>query len=146
MISSDPLAETQPGRIVAWLGRQVTHALRTVDLSDSQYRMLAFLAGGASAATPMAGRLDLSRPSITALVDGLEARGHVERCTDETDRRRVRLSLTPAGEAALVAADRVVNDRLDQVLGHLPPVERERAAGCTRLWGKALLAIEQAPG
>jgi DNA-binding MarR family transcriptional regulator len=53
-----------------------------------------------SGVTPTPGwlgdRLGLNSASVTALVDRLERMGHVERSRDTGDRRRVRLSLTPA--------------------------------------------------
>jgi DNA-binding MarR family transcriptional regulator len=41
-------------------------------------------------------RLELSPGAITALVDRLEARGHVARGSDPTDRRRVTVELSPS--------------------------------------------------
>ena len=116
-----PAAATAP-RTVARLARQLELALATVDLSPSQYRVLMFLDEiGSAAASALAGRLDVTRPSITALVDGLEARGLVERHPQMSDRRRVEVVLSDAGHDALDAADAAVADRLEHIAAHLPP-------------------------
>jgi DNA-binding MarR family transcriptional regulator len=101
------------GRTIARLARQVERALTGVELSLAQYRVLAFLSEVDSAlASALARRLDVSRPSITTLVDGLAGRGLVERRPASDDRRQVEHRLTKAGERALQAADEAVDERL----------------------------------
>lgn len=95
-----------PARVLARLSRIVEHALADDDdLTLSQYRLLAFLSQGDWAASALADRLDVSRPSVTGLVDGLVKRGLVERRPGVDDRRRVDHVLTAAGKQALRAAD-----------------------------------------
>ncbi|QGG95127.1 MarR family winged helix-turn-helix transcriptional regulator [Actinomarinicola tropica] len=118
--SSDDLASgavpAAAGRAAARLARTVENALGGVDLSLPQYRMLVFLDDmGSSAASALAGRLGVSRPSVTALVDGLVARGFAERAADPADRRRVAHVITPKGRAALAAADEAVGRRLAEL-------------------------------
>lgn len=92
------------------------NALTRAELSLPQYRMLIFLSeGGADAASALAGKLGVSRPSVTALVDGLVSRGLAERCADPVDRRRVTHAVTDAGRAALDRADRIVEERLAEL-------------------------------
>ena len=62
-------------RAAAKLARQVTIPLGEIDLSLPQYRVLAFLDEGGAAPSDLAGRLSVSRPSVTALMDGLITRG-----------------------------------------------------------------------
>jgi MarR family transcriptional regulator, lower aerobic nicotinate degradation pathway regulator len=50
------------------------------------------------------------------VVDGLQARGLVERAADVDDRRRVTISMTAAGRTALADADAHVARRLEEVL------------------------------
>lgn len=110
-----------------------------VDLSLAQYRVLGHLAEvDTAAASALAGRLEVSRPSVTALIDGLEARGLVERRGCAEDRRRVELRLTPAGARALRAADRAVEARLNRLGTHLSPAERAGADAGVDAWGVAL--------
>jgi long-chain acyl-CoA synthetase len=105
--------------VLARLSRIVENALGTEDLTLPQYRLLAFLSQGDWAASALADRLDVSRPSITALVDGLVRRGLVERRPGTDDRRRVEHVLTADGKTALRAGDRRADDALQVVLGDL---------------------------
>jgi len=113
-------------------------ALATVSLSLPQYRLLAFLSGGPERATALAGWLDVSPPSLTALVDGAVARNLVERAAAEDDRRCVRHVITPTGAEALARADLAVAERLDGVTQHLSPAQAKRALEGLELLGKAL--------
>src|ERR1700685_331637 len=65
------------GRVAAWLAKRVEVALAQVELTLPQYRVLGILAEGKAAASGLAERLAVRRPSITALIDGLGARGRV---------------------------------------------------------------------
>ena len=125
-------------RAAARLAKAVEKAVGEVDLTLPQYRMLAHLADGTSAASVLAGNLAVSRPSLTALADGLVARGLVERRADPADRRRVDHVLTAQGQDALAAADVAVEDRLGGLLRHLPRASRRRAAEGLALWLTAL--------
>lgn len=107
----------RPGRVAARLARQVELALSTIDLTLSQYRILIILGEGKEAASSLADKLAVSRPSITAVVDGLVARGLVERHTDTGDRRRVSHDITAAGIETLNRADNAVDERLAEVAG-----------------------------
>jgi long-chain acyl-CoA synthetase len=129
------------GRIVAWLARQAEHALAEQDLSLPQFRVLILLAEGMALPSSMADSLDVRRPSVTAVVDGLVARGYVVREPDENDRRKVSHSLTDAGHRALEIADGLVEARLRSILGALDNEEQAAAAteGLER-WGPALIA------
>jgi long-chain acyl-CoA synthetase len=109
-------APFRPGRVAARLARQVELGLATVDLTLSQYRLLILLAEGhEEAASSLADKLAVSRPSVTAVVDGLVAKGLVERHTDPVDRRRVSHDITAAGEQALARADAAVDARLAMI-------------------------------
>ena len=106
--------------MLARLARQVEHALAEEELSIPQFRLLAYLSHGDEAASRLADKLAVSRPSVTALVDGLVKRGYVERRACEGDRRRIDHVLTPAGRDALEAGDRVATAKLDELADRLP--------------------------
>ncbi len=125
-------------RAAARLGKVVEKAVGEVDLTLPQYRMLAHLASGTEAASVLAGNLAVSRPSLTALADGLVGRGLVERQPWPGDRRRVDHVLTDAGRAVLETADEAVQRRLSGLLDHLPRAQRRRAADGLALWLAAL--------
>ena len=133
------------GRVAAWLSKRVEVALTTVDLTLPQYRVLGILAEGSAAASGLADRLAVRRPSITALIDGLVARGLVDRRQEDTDRRRVALRLTDEGVRTLAAADRAVDDYLVSIAGHLPDKEEAMALRSLELWARAMTESRQGP-
>jgi DNA-binding MarR family transcriptional regulator len=109
------------GRAVSWLARQVESVLAEHDLTLAQYRLLALLDERPEMASALAEKLTVSRPSVTTVVDGLAARGLVERSHDTTDRRRVNHVLTKAGAAVLRQAEEAVEAGLRAVLDQLDP-------------------------
>ncbi len=121
MPSTDPAFHAplvRAARASAWLAKQVELALQSVDLTPPQYRILTVLGSGSASATDAAERLAVSPPSVTAIVDGLVARSLVGRVHGEDDRRRVQLSLTAEGRAALENADEAVAGRLSELASH----------------------------
>jgi long-chain acyl-CoA synthetase len=132
------------GRVAAWLSKRVEVALGTVDLTLPQFRVLGILAEGSSAASGLADRLAVRRPSITALIDGLVARGLVDRRQEEDDRRKVALRLTKDGERILEEADRAVDEYIASLAGFLPTKEEAMALRSLELWGRAMAASRAA--
>jgi long-chain acyl-CoA synthetase len=149
--ATGPAAGTPPrvlgsyGRVAAWLSKRVEVALGTVDLTLPQFRVLGILAEGSSAASGLADRLAVRRPSITALIDGLVARGLVDRRQEEDDRRKVALRLTEDGERILYQADRAVDEYIASLAGYLPTKEEAMALRSLELWGRAMAASREAP-
>jgi long-chain acyl-CoA synthetase len=132
-------ASRPAGRIAAWIARQVERGLAETELTLPQYRVLGLLAEGNALPSSLADKLDVRRPSITAVVDGLVARGLVTRTPAEDDRRQVSHAITPAGAALLAAADADVNARLAEIAACLDSEdEARRALEAIELWGKAL--------
>lgn len=124
---------TGAARAVARLAKQVEMALTSLDLSLPQYRVLALLGEGSTASSVLARRLAVSPPSVTAVVDGLVARGLVERRSDPEDRRRLTLLLTRDGAKLLAAADTAAEANLGDIAGYFddPPTGLD-------LWNLAL--------
>lgn len=127
-----------PGRVAARLAKVVERALTELDLSLAQYRLLGNLADGPSQASTLAERLIVSRPSVTALADGLVERGLVSRQGTSDDRRRVMHVLTADGRTMLDNADQAIEARLEILARELGAAERNRAFKGLREWGKAL--------
>ena len=128
----------QVSRIAARLGRQVDAALSAVDLSSAQYRMLFQLADGAEASTTLARKLEVSAPSVTAVVDGLVNRGLIARAHSELDRRKVSLELTEEGRTVLRAADDSVFERLSSIAEHLGEARARALIEDLGIWEDAL--------
>jgi long-chain acyl-CoA synthetase len=106
---------------VSWLARQVELLLAECDLTLAQYRLLALLEERPEVASVLADKLTVSRPSVTTVVDGLEARGLVERSHDTADRRRVNHVLTTEGRKVLHHADEVIEHGVQGVVDELDP-------------------------
>jgi len=114
----------------------VERALAEVDLSLPQYRILILLDEGKVAASALADKLAVSRPSITAVVDGLVTRGLVVRNHDPLDRRRVGHDLTDDGRRLLKRGDEAVDRRLREiasVLGETGQDEAFKGIACWRV-------------
>lgn len=81
--------------------REATAVLKAHGLTGAQYNILRILrgAGGSRSCSEIAARMVTFDPDITRLLDKLERRGLVKRHRDDTDRRVVLTSLTPAGAA-----------------------------------------------
>lgn len=126
------------GRTVARLGRQVEIALARIDLTTAQYRALVQLGEGAEASSSLAAKLAVSRPTVTAVVEGLVQRGLVDRWHSDEDRRRVSVSLTEAGRQALAQADVVVGEKLAELLAVVSHRRAEQAVNGITQWGKAM--------
>ncbi len=125
-------------QVLARLSRHLEHALNEVGLTLPQYRLLLFLEKRPDAANRLAANLHVRPPSLTALVDGMEARGFVDRSTDPDDRRKVRIVITEAGSNLLEEANNVTATRLSQLEG-LDPQGRD-LMNPLRAWSDSLNA------
>ncbi|MBV9841721.1 MAG: MarR family transcriptional regulator [Sphingomonadaceae bacterium] len=110
----DCAASRAPGRLIRRIERLMSALIEArfpVDgISFSQWIALKLIEDGV-VATPgeLARDLGHTTGSVTRLVDSLEARGFLMRSRDGSDRRTVRLQLTEAGNAQMLAlADTVV--------------------------------------
>lgn len=70
----------------------------------TQARVLRLLAAGGVTQRELQERLQIQPGSVSELTGKLEMKGFVTRARDENDRRRVTLTLTPAGRRAAEAA------------------------------------------
>jgi len=135
------IVEPHPGRALAWLARQVELGAADADLSLPQYRILGLLDAGPVISSALADRLAVQRPSVTAVMDGLVARGLVDRRPGEGDRRQVSHTITDDGRRVLTAADDAVEGRLRAVAGCLgDPGQAAVALDSLGLWHRALIA------
>jgi DNA-binding MarR family transcriptional regulator len=76
----------------------------------------------------LAAREQVQPPSMTRIVASLTDAGMVTRQADATDRRSVRVRITPAGEKALGRMRTAKTAFLVRRLGELSPDEQEHAA------------------
>ena len=123
------------------MARQVELGVADADLTVPQYRVLGLLDTGSTGATLLATRLEVRPPSVTAVVDGLVAKGLVDRRPAAEDRRRISLSLTDAGRLALSTADEAVDRRLHQLAAASGDPKAEAAAlRSFEVWHRAMVA------
>lgn len=102
-------------RAIAVSSRLLEQSCRRAGLSLPQYRMLLLVKRGPSRAAELAVLAAVRRPTLTALVDGLEKQGLLSRSPVDGDRRGVRLELTSDGHEALAVAEDVLADALDRL-------------------------------
>ncbi len=104
-------------RTIALLARALERAAG--DLTLAQYRVLALVSAGDERASLLAGRLAITKPSVSAVVDGLVERGCLAREPVDGDRRAIRLCITPAGATALQTAESAMAERLEPLFDTL---------------------------
>jgi DNA-binding MarR family transcriptional regulator len=110
--------KVQAIRALARLARALERS--SGDLNLAHYRVLSAIADGDERASRVADRLALGKPTVSAAVDSLCTRGLLSRADAADDRRAATLTLTPAGEAALAAVERVMIGRIDDLLDRTP--------------------------
>jgi DNA-binding MarR family transcriptional regulator len=98
--------------------------LAELGLDGHDYSVLAILAvDGPGTQHELAGLMGKAPGVIVAAVDQLEAKGFVERQRDPADRRRSRVTPTPAGHRALAKADKLGEQLVSEALGGLSAAE-----------------------
>lgn len=115
----------------------IRRIMRAVDLHSRQLAIEHGLTGpqlavlkaaaqlGAAASTgALARAIHLSSPTVTGILDRLVKRGLVDRARSGQDRRSVTVTVTPAGEALLVAAPSPLQDRVRAELVRLEDWEQ----------------------
>jgi DNA-binding MarR family transcriptional regulator len=127
--SPDDLSERIRGLARALVAFNAAVA-RDLGLAASDVWALEHLfADGPLGPAEIAARLGMTTASATALVDRLEAAGHVERRPHPTDRRRLAVVPTAHAEAAAFAAIAEMVDGLETVGTALTAEERQAVAG-----------------
>ena len=112
-----------PGvRLVVSLYREFEQVARRGDLSMAQYRTLLYLLGGSRRAGELAAASAVTKPTVSAMINGLRYQGWVADAVDETgDGRVTRIELTPAGRRRLGEFEAELVARLEHLV---PGVDR----------------------
>ena len=93
------------------MGREIDAALASCDLTARQFLLLATVAEHQAESQQVVSRIMHLDPTlVVAVVDDLEERGLVVRTRQPDDRRRILLSLTPAGSRLLTAATKAAEE------------------------------------
>ncbi len=125
-------------RTLAMAARVLERALD--DMTLAQFRVLSLITSSPERASRIAERAAVSKPSLSGLLDGLEARGWVQRVDVAGDRRGVQLELTRAGRAAYKTAQQAITAQLETVIGELDDGDRAAVRQGLALLGDALRA------
>jgi DNA-binding MarR family transcriptional regulator len=113
-------------RAIAFSARRLERALGGTDMTLPQYRVLALVASSSARAGRIAEQAAVSRPSLTGLLDGLEARGWIRRVAVAGDRRGVLPEVTPAGARAFCKAEEAMVAALEELLDDASTSARNR--------------------
>jgi len=70
--------------------------------------------------------LMVAAPTVTGIVDRLEAAGYVRRAGDKADRRTVMVELTPEGQKLALKLRATVVERWTKILAGIPSVDAEK--------------------
>lgn len=107
-----------------------TQELAPYDLTPHQWRCLRVLQhnDGGVRAKDLADRLHIAPRSVTEVVDQLESKGIVTRGPDPTDRRAVRIELTPDGRELSDAVHALRRERSEEYFAALDEEERDELA------------------
>jgi DNA-binding MarR family transcriptional regulator len=113
------------GRASQQAQRLVRRQMAAEDVRTQHYHVLVSLADdGEAAQGALADRIAFDRSDLVAVLDELEALGHVVRRSDPTDRRRNLVAITPAGETAVERMDRLIFAAEAELLERLTAAER----------------------
>ncbi len=109
--------------LVALAARSLAEVAEEVTLA--QYRALIVLASrGPQRVVSLAEALGVTPPTATRMCDRLVRKDLVRRRTARDDRREVRLSLTPAGQALVAEVTRRRRADIGELLGSIPHEDR----------------------
>ena len=114
------------------LRRHIERALAAHELDLNQYLVISMLAIDAAEPTmpsELGMTIDATRTQMTRLIDGLEARGLVQRKASQQDRRSLELSLTPAAHTLLERAAPAVHAAYGEAWA---PIGKTGLAAATR--------------
>lgn len=119
------------------LKRQLTKLISSGNLSFGEYLVLRNLRSsqndikrcsreGYMKAADLSELLELSRPSITRILNSLEHRGYIVRNIDKKDRRSININLTETGIEALERANRKILQIADRLVAELGEADTDK--------------------
>ena len=100
-----------------------TSSMNDTDLSALRYLLSAAASSRALSAKDLASLLEISSPSVSAMVERLERIGYIRRTAHPTDRRAFLIEVTDAGAAEVSAAVGPLHERMIEVVESMPAAE-----------------------
>ncbi|MGW8483067.1 MarR family winged helix-turn-helix transcriptional regulator [Microbacterium sp. NPDC055903] len=108
------------------LARRLRRERADDGMGEAHFAVLAVLrAHGRLPLGELAQRERVTAPTMSSTVDALAAKGYVVRVPDDSDRRRVYVELTEAGEAVVIATVRKRDAALADALSELDFTDEE---------------------
>lgn len=111
----------------------------------AQCHTLLELAAAELSLTGLAAALDLDASTLSRTVDGLVRAGMVERAEDASDRRSLRLTLTPAGRAKVAFIDGLCNRYYADLLAGISERDRRSVLRAVGLLAERMRTLRGAP-
>src|SRR4051795_518075 len=141
---------SSPGLLLALLGHEAMRRLRAAhtahNLKPRQFQILGLLHDhGGLAQRELMAEMDVDPSILVTLLNPLEADGLVTRERDPADRRRHLVTLTAAGERALVSASRAQKETEDELFASLDDDQREQLGALLRALHDGLAADADGP-
>ncbi|HEY2429887.1 MAG TPA: MarR family transcriptional regulator [Acidimicrobiales bacterium] len=121
---------------LAQVGRGLERAASPLSLP--QYRVLTLIATAPERASRLAQRVDVTKATLTGVMDALESHGWIERTVVEGDRRGVALTLTATGAEVLEGAEQAMCGWLAEVLACARPTAATNVSQAMAELGEAL--------
>lgn len=117
-------------QVAAAIDRRFASRLEPLQLKPRELHVLRYLdAAGPISQTDLADGIGVDPANLVETIDQLGAAGLIRREVDIDDRRRRRITLTPAGERKLRAGLRAAAQADQDVLGTLKPGELDSLRG-----------------
>ena len=142
--------EDQPGHLIRRL-QQIAVALFLEETQAHGITPVQYAALQAAQRQPgldqrtLAGSVGLDTSTIAGVVDRLERRGLIERCTSPTDRRVRLLQVTAAGQALLDAVVPAMLKAQRRILAPLPAAQRPQFVAMLKTLVEANNGLSRAP-
>ncbi len=119
--------------------RRLEVALQSEGIGPTQFRLLQAVAReGGLQPSDLAGLLAQESHSVSGLLNRLEDSGYINRARDRSDRRVVRVTLTPAGREKLAACEQKMHGVEAEIQGY---VEGPAVVVLTRLRDSILASV-----
>lgn len=137
MVDDETIREIQRLYPLLYFACHGSHS-RDDGLTESDLRLLHHIGGQPGTfASELARHLDLSRSRVSEALKSLDDRGFIERRSDGTGRKPIRL--TPEGERARTSEDGLDPRAIGDIVGRLDPDERGRVLDGLRLLARAIV-------
>jgi DNA-binding MarR family transcriptional regulator len=140
---------TDPAELADKLHSSAIHLLRKLRREDESSGLNAqrlsalsvIVFGGPISLGDLAAAEQVRPPTMTRIVNALEAQGFVTKQRDEADGRSIRLAATAVGKALLMEGRKRRVDALARQIAQLDGVQREKLQAATQILAELIRAI-----